>query len=401
MFPILTDRDQAPSALRRGRCSSSGIAAPSALVVMVIFLFLRTLSARTVIPSIAVPNLSIVEALSARHLFARLRLCVGPVSSWRSPSPPASSSTTAIVMIENIMRHIEDSDPPAASRAQGFRPDRAILSLTMSPLIAVFDSAALHGRYRRPVVPRICRGALASPFPFLPCFADAYAGHVRQVSASGATSPRSRARPTFLPGIGKHLQDDRDRILRPHAHLGVAAANRARWVAAATRIVHGAAFMFIPKGFFPVQDTGVILGISEAPQAVSFTAMAERQQPEHWPRVIPARTPRSREPLVVHRRRRPPARRSIAAASWFDPEAHRNSEDFRQRRDPTSTTAACQKWTESRFSCSRGQDPDGGRVSPGAAERNFNTVWKVPIRKSWPSGCRASFNGYKARPGLR
>ena len=50
------------------------------------------------------------------------------------------------------------------------------------------------------------------------------------------------------------------------------------WVAAATLVFTVLLYIFIPKGFFPVQDTGVILGVSEAPQSISFTAMADRQQ---------------------------------------------------------------------------------------------------------------------------
>ena len=71
-----------------------------------------------------------------------------------------------------------------------------------------------------------------------------------------------------------------DRLLRPNAHLGAAVIRPPRfWVAAGNsrRRRYCSTFSF-PKGFFPVQDTGVILGVSEAPQIVSFAAMAERQQ---------------------------------------------------------------------------------------------------------------------------
>ena len=73
------------------------------------------------------------------------------------------------------------------------------------------------------------------------------------------------------------------------------------WVAVGTLALTVLLYIFVPKGFFPVQDTGVIQGISEAPQSISFAAMAERQQA--LARVV-LRGPGGREPVLVHRRRR-------------------------------------------------------------------------------------------------
>ena len=72
-------------------------------------------------------------------------------------------------------------------------------------------------------------------------------------------------------------------------------------VAVATLVLTVVLYVVIPKGFFPVQDTGAIQGISEAPQTISFAAMAERQQALAE---VVLRGPGGREPVVVHRRRR-------------------------------------------------------------------------------------------------
>jgi multidrug efflux pump len=91
-----------------------------------------------------------------------------------------------------------------------------------------------------------------------------------------------------------------------------------------------------PEGFFPVQDTGLILGVSEAPQSISFAAMAERQQA--LAQVI-LRDPRGREPLVLHRHRR---RQHDAQqrARPDQPEAARGARGERERRDPPAAAGA-------------------------------------------------------------
>ena len=69
-----------------------------------------------------------------------------------------------------------------------------------------------------------------------------------------------------------------DRVLRPHAALGLARQPATLLVAIATLAVTVLLYIVVPKGFFPIQDTGVILGISEAPQSISFCGHGQRQQ---------------------------------------------------------------------------------------------------------------------------
>ena len=82
----------------------------------------------------------------------------------------------------------------------------------------------------------------------------------------------------LLPRVGARVRTD-DRVLRAHAEGRAALPDRSRcWWPLATLVLTIVLYIVIPKGFFPVQDTGVIQGISQAPQIISFAAMAEKQQ---------------------------------------------------------------------------------------------------------------------------
>ena len=112
--------------------------------------------------------------------------------------------------------------------------------------------------------------------------------------------PESAAGP-LLPGVGARVRAH-DRVLRAHAEGGAALSRRSRcWWRVATLVLTVFLYIIIPKGFFPVQDTGVIQGISQAPQSISFDgdgAEAAGAGQRH-----PAGSG-GREPLVVHRRGR-------------------------------------------------------------------------------------------------
>jgi len=238
------------------------------LVVMVIFLFLRNLSA-TIIPSVAVP-LSLVGTFGVMYLagyslnnltFMALTISTGFVVD------------DAIVMIENIHRFLEEGDPPLEAALKGSEQiGFTIVSLTIS-LIAVLIPLLFMGD----VVGRLFREfAVTLSVTIL-------------VSAivSLTLTPMMCAR---LLHAKAEAKEGRFYIVTERAWEAVIEfyARTLRWVlkrqtatllvAAATLVLTVVLYIMVPKGFFPVQDTGVILGISEAPQTVSFDAMSQRQQ---------------------------------------------------------------------------------------------------------------------------
>ena len=204
----------------------------------------------------------------------------------------------AIVMIENIARYIEEGETPLEAALKGSEQiGFTIVSLTVS-LIAVLIPLLFMGDIVGPAVPRV-RGDAERDDPDLGGrLADADADDVR---AAAAAQARVASRAASIARRSACFERDH-RVLRRHAAVGAAASaadaagrRRRRWRCTICL------YIIIPKGFFPVQDTGVILGISEAPQTVSFAAMAERQQ------ALAAGHPAGSgggEPVVVHRRRR-------------------------------------------------------------------------------------------------
>jgi multidrug efflux pump len=239
-----------------------------ALVIMVIFLFLRTLSA-TVIPAAAVP-LSLVGTFGIMYLMGfslnNLTLMALTIST-------GFVVDDAIVMIENIARYIEQGDSPLQAALKGAKQIAfTILSLTIS-LIAVLIPLLFMGD----VVGRLFREfALTLSVTIL-------------ISAvvSLTLTPMMCAR--LLRHTTKAEQGRFYRVSQEVFDRTIAAYGRTlRWVlthqpatlvvAVGTVILTVLLYVVVPKGFFPLQDTGVILGISEAPQSISFPAMVERQQ---------------------------------------------------------------------------------------------------------------------------
>ena len=241
-----------------------------ALVVMVIFLFLRTLAA-TIIPSVAVP-LSLVGTFGVMYL---LGYSLNNLTLMALTISTGFVVDDAIVMIENIARYIEEGDDAARGGAQGLGADRLHDPLADRLADRRADPAALHGRHRRAGSSASSRSRsrvtiLVSAVVSLTLTPMMCAKLLRHHAAgrAGPLLPRLRAR---LP--------DGHRLLRPDAARGPAAPDGdAAWSPSRTLVPTLLLYVVVPKGFFPVQDTGVILGISEAPQTVSFAAMAERQQ---------------------------------------------------------------------------------------------------------------------------
>ncbi len=238
-----------------------------ALVVMVIFLFLRNLSA-TVIPSVAVP-LSLVGTFGVMYL---LGYSLNNLTLMALTISTGFVVDDAIVMIENIDRFLEQGDSPLEAALKGSgQIGFTIISLTVS-LIAVLIPLLFMGD----IVGRLFRE-----------FAVTLAVTIL-VSAAISLSLTPMMSAKLLKPKGTH-QSLFYRVSENFYNRVVEFYGRTlKWVLGhqtATLVVTFATLVFtlllyivVPKGFFPVQDTGVILGISEAPQTVSFRAMAERQQ---------------------------------------------------------------------------------------------------------------------------
>ena len=239
-----------------------------ALVVMVIFLFLRTLSA-TVIPAAAVP-LSLVGTFGAMYL---LGFSVNNLTLMALTIATGFVVDDAIVMIENIARYIERGDSPLQAALKGSEQIAfTILSLTIS-LIAVLIPLLFMGE----VVGRLFREfavtlgvtiliSAAVSLTLTPMMCARLLVH-RPAEAQGAFYRRSQQLfDRTIHAYGRTLTW----VLRHQSATLM--------VAIGTLVMTVALYVAIPKGFFPLQDTGVLVGISEAPQSISFAAMAERQQ---------------------------------------------------------------------------------------------------------------------------
>ena len=239
-----------------------------ALVVMVIFLFLRNLAA-TVIPSVAVP-LSIVGTFGVMYL---LGYSLNNLTLMALTISTGFVVDDAIVMIENIARFLEEGDTPLDAALKGAgQIGFTIVSLTVS-LIAVLIPLLFMGD----IVGRLFRE-----------FAVTLAVTIL-VSAGVSLS----LTPMMCAKLLKHQrEEDKGRfykISEDYFNRIIAFYGRTvKWVLKhqtatllvtfGTLVLTLVLYVVVPKGFFPVQDTGVILGVSEAPDSVSFDAMAQRQQ---------------------------------------------------------------------------------------------------------------------------
>jgi len=239
-----------------------------ALVVMVIFLFLRT-AAGTVIPSVAVP-LSLVGTFGAIYF---LGFSLNNLTLMALTIATGFVVDDAIVMIENISRYIEEGVPPLKAALQGSEQiGFTIMSLTVSliaVLIPLLFMGDVVGRLFREFAVTLSVTILISAAVSLTLTPMMCAKLLRHKPAS----EQSR--------FYRTSQRAWDAVIRFYDRTltWVLAHRRATlMVAMGTLVLTVVLYIAIPKGFFPVQDTGVILGISEAPQSVSFTAMAERQQ---------------------------------------------------------------------------------------------------------------------------
>ncbi len=240
-----------------------------ALVVMVIFLFLRNVSA-TIIPSVAVP-LSLVGTLGVMYL---LGYSLNNLTLMALTISTGFVVDDAIVMIENIFRHIEQGEKPLQAALKGAEQiGFTIISLTISliaGLIPLLFMGDVVGRLFREFAVTLSVTILVSAAVSL-TLTPMMCSRLLKAKADQKKRGRfyeasERVWERVITFYSRTLQWV---LKRQRATLVVAVATLA-----ATILL----YVIVPKGFFPVQDTGVIQGISEADESVSFSAMAVRQQ---------------------------------------------------------------------------------------------------------------------------
>jgi len=239
-----------------------------ALVVMVIFLFLRNLSA-TVIPSVAVP-LSIVGTFAAMYL---LGFSLDNLSLMALTISTGFLVDDAIVMIENINRFLEDGYAPldAALKGSG-QIGFTIISLTVS-LIAVLIPLLFMGD----IVGRLFR-----EFAITLSVAILISAGVSLTLTPMMCAKLLRHRPLSQKGAFYRISERWWQWVIDRYASSLRAVLRHQTitllVTLSTLVLTLYMYAVVPKGFFPVQDTGVILGISQAPETTSFEGMSEKQR---------------------------------------------------------------------------------------------------------------------------
>ncbi|HKP82644.1 MAG TPA: MdtB/MuxB family multidrug efflux RND transporter permease subunit [Pyrinomonadaceae bacterium] len=239
-----------------------------ALVVMVIFLFLRNLAA-TIIPSVAVP-LSLVGTLGVMYLAGyslnNLTLMALTIST-------GFVVDDAIVMIENIVRYIEEGEKPLQAALKGAEQiGFTIVSLTISliaVLIPLLFMGDIVGRLFREFAITLSVTILVSAVVSLTLTPMMCSRLLRERSDSQQGRFYRASERVFQKVI-----DFYGETLRWVLKFRVITL----LIAAGTLVLTVWLYVVVPKGFFPVQDTGVIQGISEASQRISFPAMAQKQQ---------------------------------------------------------------------------------------------------------------------------
>ena len=264
---VLTDRTQTIRAAVKDVQHELLIAI--ALVVMVTFLFLRRFSA-TIIPSIAVP-LSLIGTFGVMYLAG---FSVNNLTLMALTIATGFVVDDAIVMLENISRHIEEGETPMQAALKGARQiGFTLISLTFSliaVLIPLLFMADVVGRLFREFAITLAVAILISLVVSLTLTPMMCARLLKREPKEEEQGSFYRASGAWIDWLIKHYGSALQWVLK-HQPLTLL-------VAVASLALTVFLYMVVPKGFFPVQDTGVIQGISEAPQSTSFAAMSERQQ---------------------------------------------------------------------------------------------------------------------------
>ena len=233
-----------------------------ALVVMVIFLFLRNIPA-TIIPAVAVP-LSLVGTFAMMYT---LDFSINNLTLMALTIATGFVVDDAIVVIENISRYIEKGESPLNAALKGSEQiGFTIISLTFSliaVLIPLLFMSDVVGRLFREFAITLAVAILISAIVSLTLTPMMCAKLLR---SHNSVEPQKDWFDGVISGYGKTLEW----VLRHQVFTML--------VFSATVALTVMLYVFIPKGFFPTQDTGIIQGFSEAPQNVSFSAMSDYQQ---------------------------------------------------------------------------------------------------------------------------
>jgi multidrug efflux pump len=238
------------------------------LVVMVIFLFLRNFYA-TIIPSIAVP-VSLVGTFGAMYV---LGYSLDNLSLMALTISTGFVVDDAIVMIENITRYLEEGESPMQAAMKGAEQiGFTIISLTISliavliPLLFMGDVVGrLFREFAVTLAVTIILSAVVS-LTLTPMMCSRILRHTPKEKQGRFYKASERVFENMIAFYGRTLK----------FVLGYQTITLL--VAAATLVLTIVLYIVIPKGFFPTQDTGEIQGISQAPEAISFAAMAKKQQ---------------------------------------------------------------------------------------------------------------------------
>ena len=238
------------------------------LVVLVIFLFLRSLYA-TIIPSVAVP-LSLVGTFAAMYA---LGYSLDNLSLMALTISTGFVVDDAIVMIENISRYIEEGEAPMEAALKGAEQiGFTIVSLTVSliavliPLLFMGDVVGrLFREFAVTLAVTIVISAVVS-LTLTPMMSARILRHEPKEQQGRIYKASERVFERMIGFYGRTLK-----FVLEYQTITL-------FVALGTLVLTVFLYIVIPKGFFPVQDTGVIQGISQAPETISFPAMAEKQQ---------------------------------------------------------------------------------------------------------------------------
>lgn len=238
------------------------------LVVMVSFLFLRTFAA-TFIPSITVP-LSLIGTFGVMYLSG---FSINNLTLMALTVATGFVIDDAIVVVENIQRHIEDGKTPMQAAIQGSREiGFTIISLTISlvaVLIPLLFMGDVIGRLFREFSITLAVAIFVSMIVSLtltPMLSAYLLKHIPEdkhnIIARGFGQGFDRVLHVYEQGLNHVLKHQKITLC----------------VAVATVFITAALYIWVPKGFFPAQDTGLIQAITVAPQSISFTEMSKRQQ---------------------------------------------------------------------------------------------------------------------------
>jgi multidrug efflux pump len=239
-----------------------------ALVVAVIFVFLRNIPA-TIIPSLSVP-LSLIGTFAVMYLAG---FSLNNLSLMALTIATGFVVDDAIVMIENISRYIEKGETPMQAALKGAGEiGFTIVSLTVSliavliPLLFMGDVVGrLFREFAITLSVTILLSAVVS-LTLVPMMCARLLKHHKPEDENAFLRKTQAGFDSMIAGYGKALDWVLDR------------QTLTLLVALGTLALTAVLYITVPKGFFPVQDTGLIQGISQAPQSVSYAAMADKQQ---------------------------------------------------------------------------------------------------------------------------